>query len=208
IGFEKEAGGSYLANKILSLTNTTGDGYNFTNNLIWRRKFRRPGRTLSLNLSGTFGATNRDVQSAYDGDFFNAAGVKWRDSTANVLNVNESETNNFGVSFSYTEPIARDKILEFNYSHNSNESLSEREVLGFDAATGKYTIPNSRLSNNFENKNVSDRAGTNLRIVKKKYNYQLGFSVQQTTIASNNLSTTKLLNQKFKTCINVFLRHL
>ncbi|MES2881222.1 MAG: carboxypeptidase-like regulatory domain-containing protein, partial [Bacteroidota bacterium] len=41
IGFEKEAGGSYLANKILSLTNTTGDGYNFTNNLIWRRKFRR-----------------------------------------------------------------------------------------------------------------------------------------------------------------------
>jgi hypothetical protein len=53
------------------------------------------------------------------------------------------------------------------------------------------------LRNDFQNQNEWDRFGTNLRVVKKKYNYQFGFAVQQTTLESENLSKKTLLKQKF-----------
>jgi hypothetical protein len=52
------------------------------------------------------------------------------------------------------------------------------------------------LTNLFDNSNIYDRIGTNFRVVKKKYNYQLGFAVQQTTLESNNLSKNKNILQK------------
>lgn len=95
---------------------------------------------------------------------------------------------------SYTEPLARDKILELNYSHNNNRSGSDRKT--HDFTNGKYTMIDS-LRNDFENRNEWDRLGTNFRVVKKNYNYQLGFAVQQTSLESDNLSKKTTIRQKF-----------
>lgn len=190
-------GSQYLLNNNIINSNTEGEGYNFTNNLIWRKKFRRTGRTFSLNLNGTFGHNERNILQLTDFESFNANGTKEQDSVANVLNANESNTRNYRAGFSYTEPIARDKILEFNYGYTNNNSRSLREVLGYDNTTGLHSIKNPVLSNEFENENYSHRFGTNLRVVKKKYNYQFGFAMQRATLNSNNLTTKKEFSQNF-----------
>ena len=94
------------------------------------------------------------------------------------MNKTESSTNNYGLSISYTEAIARDKILEFNYSHNDNLSKSDRRTYNKNFASGNYDQIVDAQTNIFENGNLYDRYGTNVRIVKKKYNYQIGFAVQ------------------------------
>ncbi|HZH65657.1 MAG TPA: outer membrane beta-barrel protein [Flavisolibacter sp.] len=194
-------GSSYTNAENRTMTNNTGDGYNFSNNLIWRKRFRKPGRTLSVNLSSMWSDNNRDAYSTIASRFYTPNGFKWMDRLSDFVTHTESSTNNYGVGFSYTEPIARDKVVEFNYSHNDNRSQSDRRTLNKNAATGAYDAIVDSLTNRFENSNIYDRIGTNLRVVKKKYNYQLGFAVQQTRLESNNLSKGKNI---FQTNTNLF----
>jgi hypothetical protein len=197
-------GSQYLLNNNIINSNTAGNGYNFANNLIWRKKFRRAGRTFSLNLNGTFAHNERDVLQLTDFERFSENGSKLQDSTANVLNANESKTRNYGATISYTEPIARDKILEFNYGYTNNNSQSLRDVLAYDATTGSHSIKNPILSNEFENENYAHRFGTNLRVVKKKYNYQFGFALQKATLNSNNLTVKRTFSQNFTNIFPTF----
>jgi hypothetical protein len=187
----------FLTNESIADNSNVGDGYNWSNNLIWRKKFRRAGRTFSVNLSNTLGQTNRDAFSLVNARFFNNNGVKWRERITNTLNATESETRNYGINISYTEPIARDKILEILYNNTNNTSESDRRTYNYNNGSGKYDKLIDSLSNHFENTNTSHRFGSNLKFVKKKYNYQLGFSVQQTTLESNNLVKNTTIKQKF-----------
>jgi hypothetical protein len=88
-------------------------------------------------------------------------------------------------------------MLEFNYSYVKNRNESDREVFDFDSTHGKYSRLNFNQTNLFQNSNESNRLGTNFRVVKKKYNYQVGLATQRTTLESNNLSKKQLIQQTF-----------
>lgn len=186
----------YKTNESRTISNNMGDGYNFSNNLIWRKRFHKPGRTLAVNLSNTWSNNNRDAYSTINSKFYNSSGVKFLDRVQDFVTRSESNTANYGIGFSYTEAIARDKILEFNYNHTDNRSNSNRKTFNKNIITGAYDAAVDSLTNRFDNSNVYDRIGTNFRVVKKKYNYQLGIAVQQTTLESNNLSKNSTILQK------------
>lgn len=193
----QKASQSYRANESRNITNSLGDGYSWNNNLIWRRKFRRAGRTLSVNFSNTWSANDRERYSSIHSRFFNMGGAKYGEDIVNNVNVTDSRNNSYTLALSYTEPISRDKIMEVNYSRSNNSSSSDRKTLDYNNATGKYDQVVDTLSNHFNNRNMYDRAGANFRVVKKKYNYQLGFAVQQTTLNSDNLTKKTNVRQKF-----------
>ena len=190
-------GTRYTTNESRTINNNMGDGYNWSNNLLWRHKFRKPGRTLSVNLSNTLSSNDRDGFSTISSRFYNSNGFKWMERLSDFMTNTENSNNNYGLNVSYTEPIARDKILEVNYGRYDNRSKSDRRTYNKNLGTSAYDQVVDSLTNFFENVNMYDRVGTNLRIVKKKYNYQLGFAVQQTLLESNNLSKNKLISQKF-----------
>lgn len=185
-GLGKLATTGTLINQGRTVNNNLGEGYNWSNNLLWRHRFRRAGRTLSANFSNTMSENDRD------GYTLNQLTIRQSDQ----MYRSENSTRNYGLSVSYTEPIARDKILEFNYNHNDNSNQSDRRTYNKNTATGAYDILDDLQTNRFENSNLFDRYGTNLRVVKKKYNYQLGFAVQQTTLESNNISKNSFVSQK------------
>ncbi len=175
-----------LLNQGSNFNTNQGEGYNWSNNLLWRRKFRKPGRTLSVNLSNTLANNDRE------GYTINNLTVRQQDQ----MNAIESKTNNYSINASFTEALARDKILELNYNHTDNRNRNDRRTFVKNLVTGRYEIPDDEQTNFFDNSNVYDRYGTNLRIVKKKYNYQLGFAVQQTSLESNNLTTKTSVVQR------------
>jgi hypothetical protein len=177
---------SKLLNQGRNFNSSEGKGYNWSNNLLWRRKFRKPGRTLSVNFSNTL------AQNSRDGRTINDLSIRQQDQQ----NLLDNQTNNYSLSLSYTEAIARDKVLEFNYNHSDNSSSSDRRTFTRNVLNGSYEVPDPTQTNYFDNANVYDRYGTNLRVVKKKYNYQLGFAVQQIRLESNNLSTKQNILQR------------
>lgn len=187
---------SYKINDSRSRQQNAGEGVNWTNNLTYRRKLAKRGRTFSINLVATYNNSTRDgLTDARIGKFSN--GIKLSDSLINQISSLQNDTRNYGVSISYTEPVARDKMLEFNYSYNNNRNESDREVYDLDYASGKYDIKNPEQTNLFQNRNQSNRIGTNFRVVKKKFNYQLGIAAQRTLLQSNNLSKNNIIEQTF-----------
>jgi hypothetical protein len=122
-------------------------------------------------------------------------------NSKNINTNTESSVRNFGAGFSYTEPLTRNKVVEFNYNYNRNTSHSDRQTLSYNTTTGKYDQEDAALTNRFANVNESHRGGANFRVVKKKYNYQLGFAVQQTLLESNNITKDVVESQKF---VNLF----
>lgn len=194
--FAVDGSDMYKVNDSRSVRNNTGNGINWTNNLTYRRKLSKRGRTFSMSLSNTYNNSDREgITNSRIGRFEN--GINLNDSTINQISNQDNKIRNYGAGFSYTEPIARDKVIELNYNYNSNSNISDREVFDLDSNTNKYDLKNLQQSNLFENFNQSNRFGTNFRVVKKKYNYQLGVAAQRTLLQSNNLSKNSVVEQSF-----------
>ncbi|MBD0367703.1 MAG: outer membrane beta-barrel protein, partial [Flavisolibacter sp.] len=179
-----------------SLRENSGDGLNWTNNFLYRRKLSKARRTFSVNLFNSYSNTVRNgLSNSRIGQYKN--GNKTGDRIINQKSIQENNSTNYGVTFSYTEPVGPDKVLEFNYSFNNSKNGSDREVYDINDMTGKYDFKNLQQTNLFENLTKSNRLGTNFQVVKKKYNYQLGLGVQRTLLQSNNLSKNTIIEQKF-----------
>ena len=193
--FKNDVG--YRSNESRNAKQSDGDGSNFSNNLIWRRKFRRPGRTFSLNLSNTTSSSERNAYAMLNAKFYNSNGEKRLDSSSNTLSKSLSENNSYAANLSYTEPLGRDKTLEVNYSHNKNANNSDQRSYDYNESSKEYDVVNKRLTNNFETENIYDRLGANLRIVKKKYNYQLGVTMQRATLQNDNITKNSSIEHTF-----------
>jgi hypothetical protein len=179
-----------------SIRENNGDGTNWSNNITFRHKTSKKGRTFSINLTNSVNNNERDGSTmSRIGNFRN--GVKTRETVINQISRQKTESKNYNAGISYTEPMGRDKVLEFNYRYSKNENKSDRRVYDFDTLAGKYSRENIAQTNLFENSNESSRLGTNFRIVKKKYNYQLGIAAQRITLVSDNISKKQFVEQTY-----------
>ncbi len=173
----------------LALTSTRSnfnkrDGFNWNNNLLYRKRFHKPGRTLTLGWSGTLGNSRSNGSLVANNDFFDESGNLVGLTRQNQRDKQQTHTSNNVWSTSYTEPMGLNKLLELNYAYTSNKNTSDKETYDLNPVTDKYDMPNLLLTNNFENRFRAHRIGTNFREQHPKYNYQLGIAIQQATLES------------------------
>ncbi|MBP9102686.1 MAG: TonB-dependent receptor [Chitinophagaceae bacterium] len=181
-----DAFGKNLASTSKSTNSNSRDGFTFSNNFIFRHKFSKTGRTLTLGWNNSFGNSNSDGLTFSDNELFNRDGSLFRSILQNQQYMQKTKNNNNTISASVTESFGLNKLLELNYAFTKNVSNSTRETYDFNGTSGKYDNPNLRLTNDFENLFLAHRVGANFRIQEKKYNYQLGMSVQQSTLESDS----------------------
>ena len=180
----------------LAITSTTKnsnqrDGLNLNNNFLFRHRFGKIGRTLTLGWSNTYGQSEGEGFSFSPNVFYKPDGSISFTRNQDYNNQQQTYTHNNVLSTSYTEPLAKDKLLEINYAYTHNSNISDKKTYNLDPSTGKYTVLNLPLTNYFKNLFEANRIGANFRVQKKKYNYQLGGAVQFSTLQSmSNLATT------------------
>ncbi len=179
-----EVGGlEFLGLKSNSRRTNNRTGWNWGNNLLYRHKFGKTGRTLTLGWNNTFGNSESYGYTISDYRLFRRDGSISRLIQQDQRNEQETKTKNNVFSTSYTEPFGLNKLLELNYAYTHNLSVSDKVTYNADGS-GKYEIPNLLLTNNFENTFSAHRVGANFRVQQKKYNYQFGIGVQQSTLES------------------------
>ena len=177
---------AYLAVTGRNSNTNERDGYNFGNNILFRHKFGKTGRTVTLGWNNSRGNSESEGLTYSDNEFFLPNGALYRSLIQNQVTRQKTTTNNNVLSTSYTEPFGLNKLLELNYAYTNNLSTSNREADNFNAGSGKYDVPNLRLTNNFENTFLAHRFGANFRVQEKKYNYQFGLGVQKATLESQS----------------------
>ncbi len=162
------------------------NGFNMGNNFLFRHKFRKTGRTITLGLNNTIGNSKSNGLTYSDNEFYLSSGTIYRSLLQNQVSTQKTTTNNNVISASYTEPFGLNKLLELNYAYTNNLSTSNKETNNYNTGSGKYDVINLRLTNNFENTFLAHRFGANFRVQNKKYNYQFGLGVQSSTLESKS----------------------
>jgi hypothetical protein len=196
---------SYTAIRTNSQNSNVRDGMNFNNNILFRRKFKKIGRTITIGLNSTMGMSEADGKTISSNQFFRPDGNPFFNFSQNQQYTQNTKTRNNVVSTSYTEPLGNNKLLEINYAYTNNFSRSEKETFNYNAGNGKYDNPNLLQTNRFKNLFEAHRAGLNFRVQEKKYNYQLGVGLQQSLLENHTYQAAtgkdSLIKQNF---INLF----
>ncbi len=181
-----QGGKQFLALVSKTFNDNSRDGISLNNNLLYRKRLRKTGRTLTIGWSNSYNHSDGEGNLYAPTTLFNRDGsVFSRKLSQNYHSDQITKSNNNVLSASYTEPVANNKLVELNYAYTNNQNTSDREAFDYDSLSGKYIIPNLQQTNFFENSFISNRIGANFRVQGKKYNYQLGGAVQLSSLESH-----------------------
>lgn len=191
----------YLAITSRNYDKNHRDGNNYSGELLYRRKFRKAGRTLTLGWRNGFNESESDGSNISPFIFYKPDGDTLSARNQDYVSGHATRNNSNTLSTSYTEPIAANRLIEINYAYSHNKSTSDKRTFDYNSNSGKYDMVNLFLTNYFENSNTSNRVGANFREQQKKYNFQVGSAIQFTELRSRSLqaSTGKdtVISQRF-----------
>ncbi len=174
-------------NSLYNKTSSYNSGYNVNgSNLSLRHRFAKKGRTVSLDIA--FSASENDGDgNNYSINSFSKPVVKT--DTINQHYIDSSRSVSVSPTFSYTEPIGKNQMLELRYTYSYNNSTTINNTYRYDNVAQKFSQFDSVFSNSYKYTQTFSTANLSWRIQKTKFNMNIGTGVQFTDVNSNN--TTK-----------------
>jgi hypothetical protein len=159
---------------------------NMTASIIWRKKFKTKGRTLSVNFDQQAGETTTE-------GFLNSA-TRYFDSNGNVdssENLDQKKNNKYNTlglksKVVYTEPLSKILFLSLNYGMNYRKDESFRTTLNNDS-TGQYSKRDSSLSNDFQYRYDVQSGGLDLKYNKKNMTMTFGSGINYSVFRQTDL---------------------
>lgn len=155
-----------------SISNAETKAFNFSNNLTYRYKFDKPGRTLSTEIFTAW--NNRDQTS----DLLAAS----RDFQRNRLDTTLQETFalndgfNYRVNLTFTEKLGERSIGTLGYQIGNNKTQADQKTFVLDDE--RRPVLDTALSNEFDNKFITQRLRTGYAYNKGAYSVNLNLDYQ------------------------------
>lgn len=175
---------SNLINSSINNNNGTAAGYNFSNDILFRHKFPKKGRTISLDI-GT-GSSNRgrnnyvNSQTLYYqqiGNLRNDSIDQYGNSTARGLSLSSSLV--------YTEPIGKNSQMQMNYNVSWSKNDNNLKTYNYASDRKDYTVFDTLMSNVYKNYYVTHQLGTGYIKQTEKLNLNVGLTYQYATLDGN-----------------------
>ena len=177
---------SQFINNSTRRSNNQSDKNAITSTLLWKHKFKKLSRTLSINTDLNWNQVKNNGLLFSLNNYFVNGSLDHRDTT-DQQNIQNSEGKGINTKFAYTEPLKKDVYLELNYSiaynNNSNERITNKK-----ASNGKYEEIIDTLSNSFVFNRLVNTPGANIRVNKKKYSYSFGAAVGFSNFEQKNVT--------------------
>ena len=171
-----------LTNEGFSNNTATSAGYNFRNDITWRKKFAKKGRTFSLSMQTSFNESDGDGSLSSINSFYTPTGLLLKRDTLNQQSTTNGDLRGYLAKAVYTEPVWKKTLLEFSVSKSHTKSNSQKITHDYNKLNGKYDQLNSTLTNDFENVYGYNNAGIRMRTQKKNYNYSFGANWQEAAL--------------------------
>jgi len=191
ISFQKNNSVSHVtginSNDVKDITSETGNrnssfnnGYNISNNILFRHAFSKRGRSLTLGMNTGF--SNRDGETyleAENNSYFN-------NNSDSLQQFTDRLTKGYQLSgnISYTEPVGKSGLLQFSYRPSVSVNNSDQQTYQYDFSGGKYDLFDSTLSNKFDNTYTTHNAGINYRLGSKNNQFSVGLAYQTANLSS------------------------
>ncbi|SKB92388.1 outer membrane beta-barrel protein [Dyadobacter psychrophilus] len=164
------------------------NAYNFNNDVLFRHSFEKKGRTLSVNLNTQLNDRNGTGNLYSRTMFYDSLGLAARGDTLDQQSFTYSNGVTLGGNVNYTEPIGKYSQLQFNYGLTVSNSDSKKETYNMSFDENTYSDLDSLLSNTFDNRYVTNRAGVGYRYRKNSWSANFGVDFQNTGLYSQQLA--------------------
>lgn len=177
-------------------TNTSdGAATQLTNDLLFRKRLSKPGRSYSANFSFNLNNDGNFGENLSENTFFRAG--KNRTDTIKQRFEQDNERVTYGVRISYTEPLFRLQYLEMNYDYRHNDNNQFREVYDLAFGLNPYEKFNTQLSNQYTTDYNYHRGGANYRFSGEKFNLTAGASLQYSLLTGDLILTEQHIEKKY-----------
>lgn len=151
-------------NEVVNNNISTNYAINFSNNLLFRHRFAKIGRSLTFNLTTTYNNREADRLLKSVNNFYGAT------PSSKILNQDAiTNANGWGITSNlyYSEPLSRTSFVFVSTSFGYNENQSERYSYNFSDAQQTYNRLDTLLSNVFNSDYYNYRIGTGYRYYSK-----------------------------------------
>ena len=191
------AGITTLGDSPNSAVNTRYDaiskGYTLSGNVLWRHRFAKKGRTLSIGLTPSDNHKDGDG-SQYSLNGYATGDTVLQDQRYNLISKSQSLSGNV----TYTEPLSVKSQLMLTYNPSVSKNVSNKYTNDRDLATGAYDNLDTVLSNVYQNTYNIQRGGIGYRHNDTTFNYNLSVNAQYATLNGNQIFPTSFaVNKNF-----------
>ncbi|WCT12968.1 outer membrane beta-barrel family protein [Mucilaginibacter jinjuensis] len=186
-------GNDVMLNKqIRSLTNK-GDQDVLNASAFYTKKFKKPSRTLSINLTEAYNKSDTHGYLNSEIDYYNDLGLQDSTQKVNQFKKNDVTTSAFTSNIAYTEPFSKFTSIIINYGIGFNNSNADRRSYN-QAGNGLYTDLDSTLSNHYKFNQTINQGGAVFNYKKKKTTFNFGTKVA--AVSFNQLNEYNGINFK------------
>jgi hypothetical protein len=152
--------GDFLSSNLSDLK-TDLLGYTFSNELLYRHKFAKRGRTFSANLTTDFSDNSGER-------FLLSEGRSLDNGSLTIQSLNQfSDLNTtgptFGANLTYTEPLSEKSSLSVDYNASWRRNDAEQRTFDYSETEKAYSLFNSGLTNDFSSDYLTQQGGLGYR---------------------------------------------
>ncbi len=171
-----------LVNSGFSDNSSSNSGHTFRDEMVWRKKFPKRGRTFSLSFQNSNNASSGDGSLFSVNQFYDTNGGLLHRDTLNQQYKTTNHLDGYLAKAVYTEPLSKRSLLELSLGKSFTRNTSQKNTQDFNNFSGKYDLFNRGLSNDFEDTYSYFTPGVRIRSQKKKFNYAFGAYWQQSEL--------------------------
>ena len=202
---------------ILSATNTNNSaqnsGYSMTHNILFRHKFKKAGRTVSVTLNSDNSEKSGVSNLGSENFFF------FSDTSSNIKQKSNTYSNGqtYSSNVMFTENIGKMAQLFLNYAPSQTMNASLKETNRLNPMNDEIVMLDILLSNRYDNVVTTQKGGAGIRIRTPKIMLVLNANVQQAVLTGNqsfpnqfelrktfnNVLPFAMLNYKFSSATNM-----
>jgi hypothetical protein len=163
-----------------SKNTSENNAFNFRNELLWRQKLSKPGRTLSAELR--YNVNNSSSESSRRSNT-----ASFGDSDTTVIDL-DHRANNPTTNWSgsarviYTEPVSTNGLVQINYDVNYSYGESNKKTYKPDTVNFLYVDLDSLYSNIYDNDYLTQQLGLSYRYHTDKMNIMAGVNGETATL--------------------------
>jgi hypothetical protein len=177
--------GSVIGSTLSSAINDVNSdiaGDNLSGRLTLRHRFARRGRNVSADLNAAHNLRDGPGSQLARTDYYSGTTVV--SDTVDQRSESQGTTNTYSARLAYTEPLTRRVQAQLVWNPSLSRSVSDARVLTPDLATGVYSVPDTGLSNSFENRATSQSGGLSVLYSRGTWRWLTTASYQTTLLES------------------------
>jgi hypothetical protein len=156
---------------------------------FYTKKFKKVGRTLSVNLSEAYNESSAKGFLKSNTTFYDTLEkVTGTPQLIDQRKTTQTKNNVLSTNITYTEPLSKKFSAVINYGISVDNGSSDRRSYN-QSAPGVYNVQIDSLSNNYKLNQLSNQAGLNFNYKSKKSTFNFG-----TKAATVNFKQIDLFN--------------